>query len=49
MQVSLYQYGKRKDGYTKMILEAGFNGIVDIIWAEEYLMKICDKLKDGKR
>lgn len=39
-------FGKKKGGYTKMILEGGSNGIVDIIWAEEEKMT-TDKLKDG--
>ena len=41
--------GERRVGFIMMIQEAGFNGIVDILWVEEFLMKILDKLKGGKQ
>jgi predicted DNA-binding protein len=40
--------GKRKDGYIPKTLEDGFSGMRDTIWAEEFLKKIEDRLKDGK-
>lgn len=43
------QSGNRKGGSIKMIHVAGFSGIAGIIWAGESLMKMQDKLKDGKQ
>jgi hypothetical protein len=48
MLVCHYLIGKRKDGYIMRIQEDGSNGIVDTTWAEEYPLKMRDKLKDGK-
>jgi hypothetical protein len=42
-------FGGEMVGYTKRIREDGSSGIVDIIWVEEYLMKIGGKLEGGKR
>ena len=42
------KFGKKNDGSIKMILGDDFSGIVDIIWAEEFPMKMIDKSKDGK-
>jgi hypothetical protein len=33
----------------KMIRAAGFNGIAAIIWAEDWKLKIKDKLDAGKQ
>jgi hypothetical protein len=49
MLVNHYQFGRRKVGYTKKILEDGSNGIVDIIWAGEFPKKMQDRSRDGKQ
>ena len=43
-----YMNEKKNDEYIQKIREVDFNDIVDIIWEEEFLMKILDKSKDGK-
>jgi hypothetical protein len=48
MQVSLYLSGERKGGYIEKIQEVGSNGIVGILWVEEFQEKTKDKLKDGQ-
>ena len=49
MLVNLYQFGRRKVGYTKKILADGSSGIADIIWEDEYRKKMKDRSKDGKQ
>jgi len=39
--------GRKKDGYTTMILVDGFNGIAGITWDAEYPMRILVKSNDG--
>jgi len=46
--LNLLVFGKKNDGYTKMIQGDDFSGIVDTIWEEEFLLKMIDKSKDGK-
>jgi hypothetical protein len=48
MHLNLYQYGKKKDGYVLKILVAGFNGIADILWGEDFRMMNV-KSNDGER
>ena len=45
---SHYPYGKKKGGYIMRIPEDGFNGIADIIWAEDARM-MKDRSEDGKQ
>lgn len=48
MLLNPYLYGEKKDGYVMKIPVAGFNGIVDILWGEDFLMMNA-KSNDGVR
>ncbi|KKS86441.1 MAG: hypothetical protein UV60_C0001G0040 [Parcubacteria group bacterium GW2011_GWA2_43_11] len=39
---------REKGGYTQMIREDGFSGIVATTWGDGYPMKIKDRYVDGK-
>jgi hypothetical protein len=43
MRLSHYQNGRKMVGYTKMIQEAGFNGIAGIIWDAGFQKRMRDK------
>ena len=44
----LENIGLKKDGFLKKILQVGFNGIVDLLMEDEFLILTKFKLKDGK-
>ena len=49
MPANPYRNGSIRDGYTRTILAAGFNGIAATTWAAECLTKTCGRSNAGRR
>ena len=45
----LQNFGKVKVGLLNMIVMDGFNGIVDSLWEDAQVLKMKDRLIDGKQ
>ena len=47
-QYAIIYWKRERMDYIMKILEDGFNGIVDIIWVEEFPLRMTDRSKGGK-